>query len=115
MGEIGTYAQAFIQDTKGFVVDRSRWGNCPRCGGEVIAGRKGGIGCSRWKEGCHFVLWRDYHGVQLNDSQVCELIQRNILLTPVTLPEEGRVVLRMDKRGNLMHLACPQRDQQKQG
>lgn len=32
-------------------------GNCPKCGGEVIEGQKG-FGCSNWREGCRFVLWK---------------------------------------------------------
>ena len=32
-------------------------GVCPRCGKPVIEG-KSGFGCSGWKEGCKFVLWK---------------------------------------------------------
>ena len=32
-------------------------GTCPRCGGEIREG-KTGYGCSNWKEGCKFVIWK---------------------------------------------------------
>ncbi|MFS0781491.1 DNA topoisomerase [Bacillus sp. 1P06AnD] len=33
-------------------------GKCPACGGAVIEGQKG-FGCSQWKEGCKFVIWKN--------------------------------------------------------
>lgn len=33
-------------------------GTCPQCGSKVIEGRKG-FGCSNWKSGCKFVIWKN--------------------------------------------------------
>ena len=33
-------------------------GNCPVCGAKVIEGSKG-FGCSNWKNGCKFVIWKN--------------------------------------------------------
>jgi DNA topoisomerase III len=33
-------------------------GSCPNCGGNIIEGRKG-FGCSNWKKGCKFVIWKN--------------------------------------------------------
>ena len=46
-------------------------GACPRpgCGGMIFMGRKG-YGCSHYKEGCKFVIWKENHGRTLTDSQV---------------------------------------------
>ena len=33
-------------------------GICPLCGGNVLENSKA-FGCSRWKEGCHFTLWKN--------------------------------------------------------
>lgn len=33
-------------------------GKCPLCGASVVEGKKG-FGCSAWKSGCKFVLWKD--------------------------------------------------------
>ena len=33
-------------------------GTCPNCGGKIVEGRKG-FGCSNWKKGCKFVIWKN--------------------------------------------------------
>lgn len=33
-------------------------GKCPLCGHSVIEGQKG-FGCSNWKKGCKFVIWKN--------------------------------------------------------
>lgn len=33
-------------------------GKCPQCGHGIIEGYKG-FGCSNWKSGCHFVIWKN--------------------------------------------------------
>jgi len=32
-------------------------GQCPSCGGEIVEGPKN-YGCSNWREGCKFVIWK---------------------------------------------------------
>jgi DNA topoisomerase-3 len=32
-------------------------GACPRCGGQIVEGKKG-FGCSNWRNGCKFVIWK---------------------------------------------------------
>ncbi|SDH70914.1 type IA DNA topoisomerase [Desulfosporosinus hippei] len=51
-------------------------GNCPKCGGEIIEGQKG-FGCSNWREGCHFVLWKTpICGKVLTVNQVKSLLKK---------------------------------------
>ncbi|SHG77953.1 type IA DNA topoisomerase [Ornithinibacillus halophilus] len=33
-------------------------GKCPECGGNIVEGTKG-FGCSNWKKGCKFVIWKN--------------------------------------------------------
>ncbi|MFD1848441.1 type IA DNA topoisomerase [Oceanobacillus bengalensis] len=33
-------------------------GICPKCGGKIMEGTKG-FGCSNWKQGCKFVIWKN--------------------------------------------------------
>lgn len=63
---------------------KAELGPCPLCGAPVIEGRKD-FGCSRWKEGCGYVLPREQHGVNLAPSQVRELLGAGALLHPVPL------------------------------
>jgi DNA topoisomerase-3 len=47
---------------------------CPRCGqGRIIEGRRG-FGCSRYREGCDFVVWKEISGKRLTDKQIHALI-----------------------------------------
>jgi len=50
---------------------------CPRegCGGHLIMGKKG-YGCSHYKQGCSFVIWRDAYGIELSAKHVQSLIHQ---------------------------------------
>jgi DNA topoisomerase-3 len=50
---------------------------CPRagCGGEIIAGRKG-FGCTHYREGCRFVIWKESFGKRLTVPMVRALITK---------------------------------------
>jgi DNA topoisomerase-3 len=50
---------------------------CPRegCGGQIIVGRKG-FGCSHYKEGCRFVIWKESFGKRLSVPMVRALLQK---------------------------------------
>ncbi|NCD35228.1 MAG: DNA topoisomerase III [Spartobacteria bacterium] len=111
MKNIADYTGDLVRGTMKFRVDPSKWGHCPLCGHPVIAGQRG-LGCSQWKKGCPFVLWREYKELILEDNQLRELLQRSILLTPVTLPKEGRRVLRLTHMGQILDIDCPSRDRQ---
>ncbi len=52
---------------------------CPRdgCGGQIIMGRKG-YGCTNYKTGCKFVIWKLSFGKSLTDSIVKNLIERGV-------------------------------------
>ncbi len=78
-------------------------GVCPLCGSPVIAGTKGGFGCSAWKSGCMFRFHGEQMGVKLNDEQVSQLLARGRLSRPRKLiasdGTEGSGYLAMDKFG----------------
>ncbi|RUS48834.1 type IA DNA topoisomerase [Cohnella sp. AR92] len=52
-------------------------GACPRpgCGGQIFMGRKG-YGCSHYKSGCSFVIWKENQGRTLTDAMVRSLIEK---------------------------------------
>ncbi|MVP02399.1 DNA topoisomerase 3 [Paenibacillus lutrae] len=52
-------------------------GACPRqgCGGTIFMGKKG-YGCSHYKKGCGFVIWKDSFGRSLTDVQVKSLLEK---------------------------------------
>ena len=56
---------------------REALGHCPRpgCGGRIIFGSTG-YGCTHFRQGCTFVLWKDTgFGVNLNDTMVTSLLR----------------------------------------
>jgi DNA topoisomerase III len=56
------------------------YGKCPRCGGDIIEGKKG-YGCSRWRKedgGCRFVIWKTIAGKKIPKSAVTQLLQKGI-------------------------------------
>ena len=98
MAEIVRYTGDVIRSDDAAAVDPARLGDCPRCGRPVIEGKRG-YGCSGWRDGCPFVLWREYRGHPLTEDQVRELLQRRVLLRPLTIDGSGEVILHLTDIG----------------
>lgn len=51
-------------------------GPCPApgCGGTIIIGRRG-YGCSHYKTGCRFVVWKEQHGASLTPADIAGLLR----------------------------------------
>jgi DNA topoisomerase-3 len=105
MTEIVRYTGEVIRSGDAAVIDPARLGDCPRCGRPVIVGKRG-FGCSGWRDGCPFVLWREYRGQPLSEDQVRALLQRRVLLRPITI-EDGAVILRLADSGDLAEIPVP--------
>jgi DNA topoisomerase-3 len=52
-GQLG-YAEAEVAKKE---ADQEALGVCPTCGGDIVAGGKA-YGCSNWRNGCKFVIWK---------------------------------------------------------
>jgi DNA topoisomerase-3 len=49
---------------------------CPRCKqGALVAGRRG-WGCTRWREGCAFVIWFQIAGRRITDAELADLVSK---------------------------------------
>ncbi|WP_071549710.1 DNA topoisomerase III [Neomoorella thermoacetica] len=55
--------------------NRETLGKCPLCGKDVTESQKG-YGCSGWKEGCKFVIWKEIAGKKITAGQAKELLQK---------------------------------------
>jgi DNA topoisomerase-3 len=106
MAEIVRYTGEVIRSGDAAAVDPGRLGECPRCGRPVIEGKRG-YGCSGWRDGCPFVLWREYRGATLTEDQVRELLQRRVLLRPLTIEGSGEVILQLLDSGVLADVPVP--------
>ncbi|WP_338539880.1 type IA DNA topoisomerase [Paenibacillus tundrae] len=47
----------------------------PGCTGQIIEGKKG-YGCTRFKEGCGFVIWKEYIGKKITSTMLRSLIDK---------------------------------------
>ncbi len=90
------------------LLDETRWGNCPRCGKPIIEGKKG-YGCSGWKRGCPFVLWREFRGQQLMPPQIRTLLQRGAILEPILI-NQIPMLLTLTKTGAVAEVLIPPKE-----
>ncbi|MFA6163632.1 MAG: DNA topoisomerase 3 [Methylobacter sp.] len=74
MAEIIRFTQKIKDESDRPLYDQSRLGDCPLCQKPVIEGRKG-YGCSDWKAGCKFVLWKQVYGIPVTRDMACQLLQ----------------------------------------
>jgi DNA topoisomerase-3 len=49
-------------------------GTCPRCGAPVVETKKA-YGCSAWKTGCKFAVWKTISGKRVSESQAKQLLK----------------------------------------
>jgi DNA topoisomerase-3 len=48
---------------------------CPMCKEGALMRGKRGWGCTRWREGCRFVLWQTGSGGERSDREIAEIVQ----------------------------------------
>ena len=82
MQQIVDFTRQIVTDSEIQPVDDATYGSCPRCAAAVIEGKRG-YGCSAWRRGCPFVLWKEQHGITFTGGQIRELLQLRLLSTPV--------------------------------
>jgi DNA topoisomerase-3 len=71
---------------------------CPRCQrGHLVTGNRG-WGCSRWRDGCAFVIWFAARGKRITESQLRDLVRKGRTRKakwtgPGKTSETGRLIL----------------------
>ena len=78
---------------------------CPACEiGGIIEGQRG-FGCNRYKEGCHYVVWKEMYGKKLSQSAIKALIagKQTRVMNGFKLADgsivSGRLKMKDDKSG----------------
>jgi len=110
MQDIAAMIRSLIDEGLSPVLHRDGFGACPLCGAPVIEGREA-YGCSKWKDGCGYRLSKQYRGLALTRQLARELISRGVILRPLEIEGERRILCRTAK-GEPIDLAPPSRDAQ---
>lgn len=101
MSQITQFTKQLLEESDINKINSSVYGDCPRCKSPIIKGNSG-YGCSKWKEGCSFVLWKKYKETTLSEWQIRTLLQKKILLQ-----FSGGTILTLSPQGNLFEITVP--------
>jgi len=61
--------------SNGGAVSAEPLGSCPKCGAPVVETKKA-YGCSAWKDGCKFAIWKNVSGKRVTEVQARQLLER---------------------------------------
>jgi DNA topoisomerase-3 len=59
-------------------------GACPKCKAQIIEGQRG-FGCSNWKDGCDFVLWKNLFGSTIGRDEASGILTSGVSWKPILL------------------------------
>ncbi len=105
MAEIREFTQKIKQEAEKPLYDTNRLGDCPLCHHAIIEGRKG-YGCSDWKNGCTFVLWKQLYGVPIDKDLASQLLQNYRTLKAYAIKLDGEIFdaqLTLNKLGEVSY------------
>jgi DNA topoisomerase-3 len=101
MKEVEAYTREILQGNAEATIDLTNLGPCPTCYAPVMRGRTG-YGCSKWKDGCKFVLPGELWGLVISPVLAREILIHKRSLTPHPIEVDGVrhfAHLRFDKKG----------------
>ena len=101
MDEVAAYTREILQGKAEATIDLNNLGPCPSCHAPVMRGRTG-YGCTKWKDGCKFVLPGVLWGLEISPVLAREILIHKRSLTPHRIDVDGAAhfaFLRFDKKG----------------
>ncbi|WP_438482426.1 DNA topoisomerase 3 [Oleiharenicola lentus] len=99
MSEVAAYTREILEGKAEATLNLANLGDCPQCHAPVMRGRSG-YGCSKWKEGCKFVLPGTLWGLTISPLLAREILIHKRTLTPHPIDVDGVphfAHLRLDK------------------
>lgn len=106
MDEIADYTRGIIRSSDSLLIDSDVYGDCPRCGEKVIAGKQA-LGCSAWRKGCSFVLPPSYRETTLTMTNLRELLQLGVIRKPITIDGGHPFLLTLAASGKWVEVPLP--------
>lgn len=101
MREVVAYTREILANKAETTIDLANLGPCPCCHAPVIRGRTG-YGCSKWRDGCKFVLPGELWGLTITPVLAREILIHKRSLNPQGITVDGVAKfahLRFDKKG----------------
>jgi len=105
INEVVDYTKEILAGTSAKTVNLKDLGPCPKCGAPVMRG-KSGYGCTRWREGCDFVIRDGELGLEFSPELMRELLLSGRTLEPQAIRDEGRSLFGTVSIGKKGRLAC---------
>lgn len=105
MSEVVSYTREILNCTAAESVDLRDLGPCPLCKAPVMRGRSG-YGCTRWREGCKFVVRDGELGLRFAPELMRELLLNGKTLEGQAIRVDGQEVfarVALDAKGKLKH------------
>lgn len=88
-------------DTRFPTAEDKSLGKCPSCGKPVVEGQKG-YGCSGWREGCKFVIWKSFRHIEIPPNIAKSLLAgKEVLLKDIPGKEKTYDLVLKIKNGQL--------------
>lgn len=78
------------QQEKSKRVKVETFGKCPLCGSDIIEGKKG-FGCSNWRSGCKFVIWKEDEFIKSLNKKITKTMVKKLLKDGSAELDDGRI------------------------
>jgi DNA topoisomerase-3 len=99
--EVKAYTREILSGKAEQTIDLTNLGPCPCCDAPVIKGRNA-YGCSRWKQGCTFVMRSSLWGFDISPVLAREILVHRLSLSPHPIEVDGKKLfarLGFDRKG----------------
>ncbi|EDY83167.1 DNA topoisomerase III subfamily [Verrucomicrobiia bacterium DG1235] len=92
MSDVVEYTKEILANDAEKTVDLKNLGPCPKCSAPVMRGNTG-YGCTRWREGCKFVVKDGVFGITFQPPLMRELLFNGRSLEPQPISDKGKKLL----------------------
>jgi DNA topoisomerase-3 len=106
MQDIVEFTEQLIKQPDDHAVDVKKIGDCPRCQREIIEGQRG-FGCSGWRDGCKFVIWKKQREHQFEVGQIRELLQLGRLIDCSSTGKDQESLVVLTPTGAVVEVPVP--------